>query len=250
MKRLLIAIWLFGLLIFPVHAQSADSVLQGHNAYDEGQFEQAIVFYERALIEDPNNTEAMVNIGHSYFAFGEMGQALVWYRRAQTLLPRDTNIALSIARVYSQTGYDVPQEQGDIFISLGTLINSFLNWNELFLVGVIVWWLWWLVIIIQRLRRGKIIWRSPIIAGLGLCFALVMLVIGMRWGVSEGMPRGVIVNEQVIVRSGNGDDYLALYEVFAGLEFRHMETQEDWIRFRTADGREGWIPSHTVMFME
>lgn len=79
----------------PVFAQTAEKyqslsrqlVAQAHVAMKAEKPDDARLLFERALVADPANVEAMTGIGHSYEASGRVGASLRYYRLALEIEP-------------------------------------------------------------------------------------------------------------------------------------------------------------------
>jgi hypothetical protein len=50
----------------------------------------------------------------------------------------------------------------------------------------------------------------------------------------------------VEARSGPGEDFLGLFDLFAAAEFRVLERQGGWVRALLPDGRQGWLPEDAI----
>ena len=51
----------------------------------------------------------------------------------------------------------------------------------------------------------------------------------------------VVKSNDANVRSGPGADFPVVFRVNKGVPFKTLQTKEDWINIRHADGDEGWI---------
>ena len=62
---------------------------QGNSHYENGEFESAIVSYEKVLATDMVSTALHYNLGCAYFSEKEYGKAILQFEKARQLSPRD-----------------------------------------------------------------------------------------------------------------------------------------------------------------
>ncbi|MCH4246317.1 MAG: tetratricopeptide repeat protein [Acinetobacter populi] len=81
--------------------------LQGDKAYQQGQLEQAILLYQRAIDENPNAAQTYSNIAVVYQKLGRSSEALWANRKSIELASNQNTKAYShynIGRIYEQNG--------------------------------------------------------------------------------------------------------------------------------------------------
>ncbi len=57
----------------------------------------------------------------------------------------------------------------------------------------------------------------------------------------ESMETVVIKKDEVNVRSGPGTDHDIVFTVYKGVPFKVIESRDNWLHIRHADGDTGWI---------
>ena len=57
---------------------------------------------------------------------------------------------------------------------------------------------------------------------------------------------GVVLAKEITVRSGNGINNTALFQLHDGAEFRITKQEKEWIQIELADGKRGWVESRWV----
>ncbi len=213
---------------------------QANDLFMQGNYDAARTLYEMLLAEGVQDSALYFNLGQTYFVTQDLGRALLNYRRAQTLTPRDFDINLAIARV-RESRSDILGDETALLDSLAALTAGLItleefNWLVLALWTVTFVFVGWLALSLK--------WR-PLIRGLLIFFGSILVIALVLWFsrtyVYWTRPDAVVVESEVQVMSGPGEDYLAIYDLHAAAEMRIVEMRGEWAHFILPDGREGWI---------
>lgn len=97
MKRLILACALGTMIAVPATAQTSEKhqslsrqlVAQAVVALHAEKADDAQLLYERALVANPSNIDALIGLGRSAEAQGRLGRGLKYYRRALEIEPND-----------------------------------------------------------------------------------------------------------------------------------------------------------------
>jgi TPR repeat protein len=79
--------------------------------YDQEQYSQAVVWYERALELDPKNVNARTDLGTAYFYIGRPQDALREYDRSLEIDPKHQSTLLNIIVVNLEGTHDLAAAQ-------------------------------------------------------------------------------------------------------------------------------------------
>jgi len=202
---------------------------------------------ERAIKEGGlANGAVFYNLGNVYFRLGDMGRAILNYRRAQRFTPNDSNLMrnLEYARRNCQ---DSVQEQESTKV-LKTLFfwhyDFALSTREMvFLIAFVAFCS--LGILRIRLARS---WLAITIAGVGFMALVMAGSIAMTELGENRRSRGVILDKEVVARTGNSSAYEESFEkpLHAGTEFIVLENRGQWLEIQLADGKTCWIPGESA----
>lgn len=86
MRIIIIAIISF---LLPLSAFSQSFAKKGDMAYNKDNFTEALQFYLDAAKKEGTSSELYYNIGNAYYRLGNKGKAIVYYERALMLNPQD-----------------------------------------------------------------------------------------------------------------------------------------------------------------
>jgi len=75
---------------------------QGQAALRQGRFDEAVTYFERALAENPSQTDALVGLGIARYKQGEFDQAAETLERVVAQSPDDSQARLYLALDYIQ----------------------------------------------------------------------------------------------------------------------------------------------------
>ncbi|WP_417463805.1 tetratricopeptide repeat protein [Kordiimonas sp.] len=98
-QKLLVAAALASVVASPSFAQTAEKyqelseqlVAEASGAMTSEQAKEAQALYERALVANPANIDALIGLGKAHEAQGRVGSGLKYYRKALELEPNDKN---------------------------------------------------------------------------------------------------------------------------------------------------------------
>lgn len=84
-------------------AASETLMKEGRFAMAEEDYFEALNYFERALVADPGNVNALVAIGRAHGAMDQTGASLDYYRRALAIEPNDKEALKAQALAYLKT---------------------------------------------------------------------------------------------------------------------------------------------------
>ena len=236
MKKLLLLVSLFFCF---TDAQTQDFAAQAEPLYRSGQYAQALLNYEQALKNSPNNPYLYYNIGNCYFKMGSKGLATANYYRAFNLLPRDPDIRHNLALALSEGGeHLVPP-------GMPVVLHKALYWFSLSELKGLVCLLGWLLCL------GAGLWflthkGGKIAAILGVLFVVCAgwFYVRHSW---QAQPLAVVAAPVVEVRSGPGPNFPASASVQQGHLVELADRKDSWQQVIVkSQGLKGWVENSAL----
>ena len=216
-------------------------------AYDASDYGKAADLYEAALAGGLDAAVVHYNLGNARFKQGQLGPAIASYLRAARIDPRDPKISTNLRRARAQikdvhlSGEDLPPVLRPF--QWGYAHFSANEWLTLALA------LWILVGGLRILGHWRPLRSSMVrpVSGAILALALAsFLVGGLHYYRDFVVRRGVVVTEEVDVRSGPGSGYNLAFRIHEGLPVRVAEDRGDWLRIDLGGELVGWVPASTL----
>jgi hypothetical protein len=218
---------------------------QAERFYQDGNAAGASHVYEAMIEAGAHDSAIYTNLGHAYFELQELGRALLNYRRAQLIQPRDNALSADLARIRSLRR-DVQGDESAVVDSLAQLTSAVVTLQEMNWIMLVLWAGSFTLLSVFILRpRWRDLLRGPTIL-LFMLLTLGLILWGSRAYATYFRPAAVVVQAQASVLSGPGENYLALYDLYAAAEMRLLDRRNGWVRFVLPDQRQGWIEESAV----
>lgn len=231
------------------YSQSPDQLFQqAQQAYDQGEYQQAIQLYNQILEQNRESAAVHYNLGNAYFRTDRLGEAILHYEKAELLNPRDEDIRhnLEVAQMQIQDRITAPEPS--VFMRVFNGIKYLFNLNELaWLTGIMVFigsllFAAWRFLHWTRFRK--------LIGGiLGIWVLLLVLEVPMlvsRTLEARQQTYGIVLSEEVSVRSAPQEMSTEVFIIHEGTKVEIEDSQYEWYRIRLLDNKEGWIYSGSV----
>jgi tetratricopeptide (TPR) repeat protein len=240
---ILLIVWHTG----PVIAQDDLEALaaQAEQAYLEQNYALAISHYEQIVAAGVRDSGVYYNLASAYYQTSEIGWALLTYLRAAQLDPRSDRIQTQIALLRSERVNRLRSVAPPLLIRLAESTNDFTR-AELRGAAWMLWLAACVLAVTTWFRPGSRAWLRYVLALTGAAALMAVGLLCARITIDAGMPVAVVVVTSAEVYSGPGEDYLALYTLYAAAEVRILEARDGWARFLLPDGRYGWLDGAAI----
>lgn len=241
---------LLGLLSLPVSAISAtpeDTFLSANQAYQDGNFAQALEQY-RSIRESGLTAPALeFNLGNAALKLGRLGWAVYHYRMALRMDPGYENASANLAYVRAQTRDVKPDDQARTAWSwMGDLRLGPTRAAMLLFLLISTSFAWGIVRLIWLRDRAWTAVVQGVLGGVGL-----LLVAALVFELAQDQRmEGVIVEAVTEVRAGPGTDYTVSFRLHEGTEVELLRESSGWWELKVSDKLQGWIPATTLATIE
>lgn len=225
-------------------ADTAQLFLKANQAYKEGDFQKAVESYDKIISAGIINGQIFYNLGNAYLKSGKVGLAILNFRRSEIFMPRNEDLQTNLRFCLDLIRDKIECKEFFSFFKNFCFWYSKLNHNEMVAVFLIVNVILWAVLAVRIFYKGEVL-------------AVIMYVVtfvNLVFGLSTGMKIynlyfnyfGVVVAEEIMVRSGNSINDTVLFKLHEGAEFEWLQESAGWVKIRLCDEKKGWVQHDIV----
>lgn len=225
-------------------ADAAALFVEANRYYKEEKYSEAAQRYEKLIQSGISNGEIYYNLGNTYFKMGMLGKAILSYRLTELYLPRDEDLKANLRYARQLTKDKIETKQFLPFLKEFCFWYSKLNMKELLIVFLTAHGLFWTLAIIKIFRR-KEYHNLFFLINLALVVVLGCSLVLKLHNYSYTID-GVVLAKEITIRSGNGFNNTALFQLHDGTEFKILKQDEDWIKIELGDAKRGWAEKRWV----
>ncbi len=245
--RLLRKAWFCWAALWLATAVQADPLpqnfLDGIRYYREGDYGKAVSEFQKIADAGIQNGQLYYNIGNAYLRSNRIGHAVLWYERALKLTPEDPDLRFNYTYALSLTK-DERAERG------ASLVRVLFFWKYLLSPTLIRWiaiglnLLFWMAMFVRLIRQKKIL-KTPMY--LLLFMTLIFTgTAGYNYYERVYQKEGVILPEQVSVRSGLTEESTELFVLHAGTKIGVEREKDGHVQIFFSEGKIGWIEKSQI----
>lgn len=240
---------LLGFTLLAGNLLLAKGVFQkGNDAYQKGQFEQAILFYESILKDKKHSCDLYFNLANSYYKTGKIGPAIFYYEKALLLSPNDKDIQNNLKIANQKTIDELP---GFTSVGIEKAIAEFTSkfhhntwgyfaiiWSFLFVLGFFLYQ-WSANSWLKRIFFGSIL-----VSGFGI---LSCIGIG-QWEKNriQSETFAIVFSSTLEVKNEPNGSANKAFELHEGSKIKLLESMDGWHKIAASEDMIGWVPKGSV----
>jgi len=238
-KKLFILILLL-MLIIGLGAQSfQDNFNKASQLYEDGNFKESLEIY-LGIEKYIKNWKLFYNIGNCYFKLNQNVEAKTYYLRSKKIKPFNSSINKNIEIVNRKFKDKIQKPKLDFFNKFLLRFESILSLNLISTILLILI-LTLNVFIFMLLIDGKNKVVVYFISFLLIFTILVSFYHIYRVSKHNFKESAVIIDNNVELRSGPGDNNTVLFRVNQGLEVKIIEKSKNWLQVSASSQIAGWM---------
>ena len=122
MKTFIISIFI---ILFGIHIVSGQNLLERANAeYDKDRYADALQLYLQVAKEEGISSDLYYNIGNTYYRMGDLGHAILYYERALILDPQNDDARTNLEFVNTKIQTRIVENKSFVAQEIDNLIYS------------------------------------------------------------------------------------------------------------------------------
>ncbi len=225
-----------------IHAQSLTE--RAAQAYQQGHYAEAIELYEQSAQQDGVSASFYYNLGNAYYKNGQYPQAILNYERALMLSPRNEDILfnLDMARAYVT---DKIEPVGTFFlIQWIHAVRDTFSSNTWAVIAVVSFILFILGITLYFFISKVGLRKVGFFAGI---FALLITFAANHFAAAQKnilthKDKAIVFVPTLTVKSSPAASGTDLFVIHEGTKVSLLDRLGDWCEILLEDGNRGWVP--------
>ncbi len=241
--RVLLYILLFSLVSSSSAFQFNDLIEKANKNYQQENYQEALNDYLKIQQNGYESAELYYNIGNCFYRLGKIGYAILYYEKALLLNPDDDDIIynLSIAKAHTVDKInEVPQmflvEWWDSILSWFTLTGWAIFTTVIYILLIISFGIYFLSSTISNRRLGFY---------LGVFFLVGSIFSGItlasKYNKENNSRFAVLISNTVTVKQSPNERAADAFLIHEGLKFSIEDELDNWVKIKLPDGKVGWL---------
>ncbi|PKL90307.1 MAG: hypothetical protein CVV23_00185 [Ignavibacteriae bacterium HGW-Ignavibacteriae-2] len=235
-------------ILYSVSSAQVENLMEKANKhYQEEQFNEAIVEYNKIIDQGYVSDALFYNLGNSYFRINQLGYAILNYERGLKLSPNDDDLKYNLEIANART-VDKIKNVPKLFITewweLLLTSLSINGWSVLVSLSFITLLLSLTFYFVGKSGR---IQRIGFMSG-SISFAVFVLFIIILFSVYNremSTDYGVVIKTEVSAKQTPDQKSSDVFIIHEGLKFELEDKVNDWSKIRLSDGKVGWLPNNS-----
>lgn len=242
MFRKLILFFSLFIVLF-CNAQNEKLFDQATTAYNAGEYEKAIGFYQNILENGEHSASVYYNLGNAYYKLNEIAESIYFYEKALLLSPNDEEIKTNLSYAQNMTldAIDTIPETGitKIFRNITGKL-TFDQWAYMAVAAMFVFVLLYIAFYnFNYSKRKRWAFIGSLIA-LFICIIALLFAYIQQKDFNANQP-AIIFAEESIIKAEPNETSQQVFVLHAGTKVNVLDALDDWNKISLTDGKTGWI---------
>jgi len=218
-------------------------VAEGNEAYNAGEYQNAISLYEQTLAMGQHSAALYFNLGNAYYKQNKVAESIFYFEKAKQLSPNDENILFNSAFAQNMTIdsiEDLPLSQIAQLQNRLFSMFSFFSWS---VITIILLWIFVVLFIGYIFFKTEALKRTLFFSGLVTlllfigCFMITFTIDQQN----KNTHYAILFSTETEIWSEPNQQGEFLFTLHEGAKIQLLDDLEDWQKIRIANGSEGWI---------
>ncbi len=225
-----------------------DLFREGNIAYNKGDYDRAIVYYDSISSFGVHSPELYFNLGNAYYKKNAIASSILNYEKALLLDADNDQLINNLTYAQNMTldrFTSLPESELKKATTDLLFLTSVRGWT---IVLVAVFWLAALLFFLFVSSNGSIrkrLFFSGFVVSLLLTVLALVVILQQKKSLRNTNP-AIVFAQSESFRSEPNLRSEVLLTIHEGAKVFVVERVEDWIKIRLQNGSIGWIPSTSV----
>lgn len=246
-RIIIILISLYSLASF---AQSGTDYFfeQGNQAYREGNYKEAVDWYQRILEAGYESGRLYYNLGNCYYKMNQIGRAILYYEKSKKFLPNDSELDfnLELARLKIIDRIELPPRF--FLFEWWDKTKNYYSIPQLTRIVLILYLLTAVILVafifLKAYLLRRFLFSTFIISLILTLFCGYLLFANIYEGHTNQF--GIVLSPNVTVLSAPSEGATDVFVLHEGVKIKVDDQRDEWMKIALPDGKSGWIKSSNV----
>lgn len=221
-------------------------------AYNQGNYEKAISYYQEILEDGKHSAALYYNLANCHYKRNEIAPSIYYYEKALLLSPNDAEIKNNLVYAQNMTLDAItplPQTTLSKFYKQLTGILSFDGWAYLGVVFVVLFVLAYILFYYFQYSTHK---RIAFISSLtAIALAVISIFIAfMEYQDFKDDEPAIIFAQEITVKAEPNDRSEVAFVLHEGTKVNVLDAFDNWKKIELSDGQVGWLPDDTLRMLK
>lgn len=225
-----------------------DLFREANGAYNKGEYDRAIQYYDSIRSLGVHSVELYYNLGNAHYKRNAVAPSILNYEKALLLDPHNEQVLNNLAFANNMTlDRFTPLPESDLKKHINSLLSftSVQGWS---LGTVVFFWLAALLLFLYlntRISIHKRLYFTAFLLALVVSILTLIFAIQQR-NVQRNTRPAIVFAPTESFRSEPNLRAEVLLTIHEGTKVLIQEYVEDWVKIKLANGSVGWIPKTSL----
>jgi tetratricopeptide (TPR) repeat protein len=253
-------LFILGFFLWPAadlaHAQPAQPYLQqlfdqGNSEYQKGNYGSAEQCYRQILNSGAESGPLYYNLGNVSFKQKRIGESIYYWEKALQIMPadRETQGNLELANLLRVDRIEIPATP--LPLKILDRMQGLLTIDQMSALVIILFIAVNVLFSFYWLAKHPRFASFALIGGFIIGFLFILSVSSLSWKMYASAHRkeGIVIERQADIRSGPGNENIAVFSIHEGIKVRVLGSSNGWHQISLPNGWNGWLPQSSLRIL-
>lgn len=235
-----------------VKGQSEGLFTQATDAYNDGDYEKAIEFYNSILENGQHSAALYFNLGNSHYKLNEIASSIYFYEKALLLRPKDPEILNNLGYAQNMT-LDAIETMPETGLSkIYKMVTNKLSFDQWAYVGIGFIFLFVILYILFYYFQYSSRKRWAFIGSIASLFIAIITIVFafVQYNDFNQDQPAIVFADEIGIKAEPNAQSNEVFVLHAGTKVNVLDGLNAWKKIRIPDGKTGWISSSDIKLLK
>jgi tetratricopeptide (TPR) repeat protein len=217
-------------------------------AYNKGDFNKAVSFYQKFLSEGIESAQTYYNLGNCYYRMNEIPKAILYYEKAQKLTPGDPDIEFNLQLANQKITDKVPSDAPLFIYSDWKRFENKFTEKQWALICIALLCIALLLFVLYLSARGLLMRQISFWAGVAILFICLFtfFIAHQQYESLTSQDTAIVMSPTVTIKGAPDEKATQLFVIHEGTKVSIVKTDGNWTEIKLTNGNQGWLYSSDI----